>query len=88
MSVSARQGSYPDDARTVQRSHVQTSLIPSCDLLESRNVNIWDDFSVKRCVYRSLTESFRLTRAYEERPAPHALLFITWDLAGSQREPH
>lgn len=31
-------------------------------MLESRNVNIWDDFSVKRrCVYRNLIEIFRLT---------------------------
>lgn len=88
MSISAHQGSCLDDARTVQRCHAQTSIIPSCDLLESRNVNVWDGFSVKRrCVYRSLTESFRLTRAYEDRLAPHALLFITWDSAGSQREP-
>lgn len=38
------------------------SLIPRHDLLESRNVNSWDDFSEKRrCVYRNLIEIFRLT---------------------------
>lgn len=64
MSVDARQGSYLDDTRTVQRSHARASLILSCDLLESRNVNIWDDFSVKRRCDRSLTESFGLTGAF------------------------
>lgn len=64
MSIDARQGSYLDNARTVQRSHARASLIPSCDLLESRNVNIWDDSVVKRGCDRSLTESFRLTGAY------------------------
>lgn len=60
MSVDARQGSYLDNARAVQRSHTRMSLVPSCDLLEKRNVNIWDDFSMKRrCVYGS-----RLTGAY------------------------
>lgn len=54
------------------------SLIPRDDLLESRNVNIWDDFSVKRCVYRSLIEIFRLIMgSIKMSSCIFAILFIT-----------
>lgn len=54
------------------------SLIPRYDLLESRNVNIWDDFTVKRCVYGSLIEIFRLIIGLIKMSSSiFAILFIT-----------
>lgn len=53
-------------------------LIPRYDLLESRNVNIWDDFSVKRCVFRSLIEIFKLIMGLIKMSSSiFAILFIT-----------
>lgn len=57
-------------------------LILMYGLFESRNVNIWGDFSVKRrCVYRNLIEIFGFIMSLIKMFSfIFVILFIIWNL--------